>query len=36
VRDWIYRRIASNRYALFGKKDSCEIPDRRLRSRLIG
>jgi predicted DCC family thiol-disulfide oxidoreductase YuxK len=36
VRDWIYRRIASNRYALFGKKDSCEIPDGRLRSRLIG
>lgn len=34
--DWLYNRIASNRYALFGKKDSCEIPSGELRSRLIG
>lgn len=36
VRDWLYTRIARNRYALFGKRESCEIPSPALRSRLIG
>jgi len=36
LRDWIYDRIAKNRYALFGRKDSCEIPSAELRERLIG
>lgn len=35
-REWLYDRIAQNRYALFGKKDSCEIPSGELRNRLIG
>lgn len=35
VRDWLYQRIARNRYALFGKKMNCEIPDARLRERLL-
>jgi predicted DCC family thiol-disulfide oxidoreductase YuxK len=36
LRDWLYDQIARNRYALFGKKDSCEIPSAELRSRIIG
>ena len=36
LRNWLYNRIARNRYALFGKKDSCEIPSGELRGRLIG
>lgn len=36
LRDWLYNRIAKNRYALFGKKDSCDIPSAELRGRLIG
>jgi predicted DCC family thiol-disulfide oxidoreductase YuxK len=36
VRDWLYGRIADNRYALFGRKESCEIPSRELRERIIG
>ncbi|TIO63507.1 MAG: DUF393 domain-containing protein, partial [Mesorhizobium sp.] len=31
LRDWLYDRIAKNRYALFGRKDSCEIPSAELR-----
>lgn len=36
LRDWLYDRIAKNRYALFGRKDSCEIPSAELKGRLIG
>ncbi|RWM19239.1 MAG: DUF393 domain-containing protein [Mesorhizobium sp.] len=36
LRDWLYDRVARNRYALFGRKDSCEIPSAELRLRLIG
>lgn len=35
LRDWIYRRIARNRYAMFGKGDMCALPDEKLRARLI-
>lgn len=35
ARDWLYRRIARNRYGLFGKADMCAIPDPALRARLI-
>lgn len=35
LRDWLYDRIALNRYALFGKKASCEIPSAELRARII-
>lgn len=34
VREWMYRRIALNRYR-FGKTDMCSLPDERLRRRLI-
>lgn len=34
LRDWLYRRIARNRYR-FGRSDMCAIPDERLRRRLM-
>lgn len=36
LRDWLYDRVAKNRYALFGRKDNCEIPSAELRQRLVG
>lgn len=36
IRDWLYGLIARNRYALFGKKQDCEIPSAALRARIIG
>jgi predicted DCC family thiol-disulfide oxidoreductase YuxK len=36
LRDWLYGLIARNRYALFGKKDNCDIRSPALRSRIIG
>ena len=36
LRDWLYERIAKNRYAIFGRKDSCEIPSAAIRARMIG
>ncbi len=35
VRDWLYRRIARNRYAIFGRAQMCAIPDPALRLRLL-
>ncbi|MEM7546136.1 MAG: DCC1-like thiol-disulfide oxidoreductase family protein [Pseudomonadota bacterium] len=35
VQDWLYRRLARNRYALFGQGDLCAIPDPGLRARII-
>lgn len=34
LRDWLYRRIAFNRYR-FGRTDMCALPDEALRRRLI-
>ena len=36
LQDWLYRRLARNRYWLFGRADLCGLPDERLRRRLIG
>lgn len=36
VQDWLYRRIARNRYQLLGRTDLCAVPDPDLRARLIG
>ena len=36
ARNWLYRRIARNRYAMFGRTDMCAMPDPALRRRLIG
>jgi predicted DCC family thiol-disulfide oxidoreductase YuxK len=34
VREWLYRRVARNRYR-FGTSDMCACPDEKLRSRLL-
>lgn len=36
LRDRLYGMVADNRYALFGKKDSCDIPSGSLRDRIVG
>lgn len=36
VRDWIYERIAQNRFTLFGAADHCEPPSAELRRRFLG
>jgi predicted DCC family thiol-disulfide oxidoreductase YuxK len=33
--NWVYDRIAANRYALFGRNDACMIPSPEWRSRFI-
>lgn len=35
LQDWLYRRLARNRYRLFGRNDMCAIPDPALRARLM-
>ncbi|QUG43297.1 thiol-disulfide oxidoreductase DCC family protein [Psychrobacillus sp. INOP01] len=35
IRDVVYKFIAKNRYAWFGKKDSCMIPSPEIRNRFL-
>ena len=35
LRDWLYRRLARNRYRLFGRADLCALPDPALQGRLL-
>ena len=35
IRNWLYRRIARNRYALFGRTDLCALPRPSLRARMV-
>jgi len=35
VRDWMYDRVARNRYAMFGRAEMCDIPDDAFRGRLL-
>ncbi len=35
VRDWLYQRLARNRYRLFGRSDMCALPDPGFQKRLI-
>lgn len=35
VQDWLYRRVARNRYRIMGRTDMCAMPDPAFRSRLI-
>jgi predicted DCC family thiol-disulfide oxidoreductase YuxK len=35
LQDWLYRRLALNRYRLFGRTDLCAVPDPDLRRRLL-
>lgn len=34
LQDYLYRKLARNRYRLFGRTDMCSIPDPALRARL--
>ncbi|MEM1162319.1 MAG: DCC1-like thiol-disulfide oxidoreductase family protein [Pseudomonadota bacterium] len=36
VQDWLYRRLARNRFRIAGRTDMCAVPDPALRRRLIG
>lgn len=35
VRDWLYDRVAQNRYRLFGRTDSCMVPSPELMRRFV-
>lgn len=35
AKDGVYKRIARNRYAVFGRSDSCMVPDAALRARFL-
>ena len=35
ARDWMYQKVASNRYAMFGRAQMCDIPDAGLQARLL-
>jgi predicted DCC family thiol-disulfide oxidoreductase YuxK len=35
VRDWLYDRVARNRYRMFGKTGSCMVPTPELSSRFV-
>jgi predicted DCC family thiol-disulfide oxidoreductase YuxK len=35
IRDWVYDRIARNRYRLFGMHDQCPLPPPGLRDRFV-
>lgn len=36
IRDWLYDRIALNRYRLFGQREVCLMPSASLTSRFLG
>jgi len=35
LRDWLYIRVARNRYAVFGRNEMCALPDPAFRARLL-
>jgi len=35
IRHWLYRRLARNRYSVFGRRDQCMLPVPSLRARLM-
>jgi predicted DCC family thiol-disulfide oxidoreductase YuxK len=35
IRDWVYDRIARNRYRIFGRLDTCPLPPPGLRERFV-
>jgi predicted DCC family thiol-disulfide oxidoreductase YuxK len=35
LRDWVYDRIAANRYQWFGKRDQCRMPTPELKARFL-
>ncbi|WP_106744813.1 thiol-disulfide oxidoreductase DCC family protein [Yoonia maritima] len=35
IRNWLYARVARNRYAMFGRGDICAIPNPEFRARVL-
>ena len=35
IRDWIYKLVAENRYRMFGKFDTCMLPEPRHRAKFL-
>jgi predicted DCC family thiol-disulfide oxidoreductase YuxK len=35
ARDWVYDRVARNRYRLFGRLDACIVPTAELRAHMV-
>lgn len=35
IRDWVYNQIARRRYRLFGRYESCPLPDASVRERFL-
>ena len=35
AKDWLYDRLARNRYCLFGKRESCMVPDAIVKARFL-
>jgi predicted DCC family thiol-disulfide oxidoreductase YuxK len=35
LRDWLYQRLARNRYRIFGRADLCALPDPGFQNRLL-
>jgi predicted DCC family thiol-disulfide oxidoreductase YuxK len=35
LRDWLYNRVARNRYRIFGRYETCPIPSPDIRSRFL-
>ncbi|HEV7302239.1 MAG TPA: thiol-disulfide oxidoreductase DCC family protein [Tepidisphaeraceae bacterium] len=36
IADWLYDRVAGNRYRLFGRSDACRMPTPELADRFLG
>ena len=36
IRDWLYDRVALNRYRIFGRYDACVVPNKDHDSRFLG
>jgi predicted DCC family thiol-disulfide oxidoreductase YuxK len=35
LRDWLYDRLAKNRYAMFGRRATCMVPNAATRARFV-
>ena len=35
IREWVYQRVANNRYSLFGKKETCSLPSPGMKSKFL-
>jgi predicted DCC family thiol-disulfide oxidoreductase YuxK len=35
IREYVYSLISRNRYTLFGKKNSCSLPDKEMKSKFL-